>query len=90
VGVELIEAMGKLREGDREVLLLVGWDGLTSEEASMVLGISVGAVRVRLHRARKRLRCLLESGEPSEKQVAVLRTCIEAKGNPTLPGLEEH
>jgi DNA-directed RNA polymerase specialized sigma24 family protein len=39
---------------DRELLLLVAWEGLTPAEAAAVLGISQVAARTRLHRARKR------------------------------------
>ncbi|WP_433345856.1 RNA polymerase sigma factor [Microtetraspora malaysiensis] len=48
-------AFGRLYADDREVLALVTWEGLTSDEAAVVLGCSPGAARSRLHRARKRL-----------------------------------
>ena len=48
-------ALDALREDDRELLLLVGWDGLSPAEAAAVLACSAGTVRVRLHRARRRL-----------------------------------
>lgn len=50
-----------LRDPDREVLALVLWDGLTYAEAARVLGCSENAVGIRLHRARRRLRALLEA-----------------------------
>ncbi|WP_261566688.1 RNA polymerase sigma factor [Frankia gtarii] len=53
-------AMAALRERDREVLMLVVWDELTHAQAAAVLGCSVGAVGVRLHRARVRLRTQLD------------------------------
>jgi RNA polymerase sigma factor (sigma-70 family) len=49
------EALRKLSAADRELLTLIGWEGLTPAEAAVVLGSSRTAVRVRLHRARKRL-----------------------------------
>jgi RNA polymerase sigma-70 factor (ECF subfamily) len=49
------EAFARLSDDDRELLSLVGWEGLTPAEAAVVLGCSRGAVRIRLHRARKRL-----------------------------------
>lgn len=51
----LAEAVDRLRETDRELLRLIAWDGLTAREASIVLGISHAACRVRLHRLRRRL-----------------------------------
>ncbi|MFC4060870.1 RNA polymerase sigma factor [Planomonospora corallina] len=49
------EAFRRLSPDDRELLSLAGWEGLDSAEISTVLGCSRGAVRLRLHRARKRL-----------------------------------
>jgi RNA polymerase sigma-70 factor (ECF subfamily) len=48
-------ALSRLGDADREVLLLAGGDGLDSEEAAGVLGISAVAFRKRLARARHRL-----------------------------------
>ena len=49
------QAIATLGEKFREVLLLVGVDGLTSEQAAQVLGITPVAVRQRLSRARGQL-----------------------------------
>ncbi|MER5323273.1 RNA polymerase sigma factor [Streptosporangium roseum] len=54
-------AFMRLSPDDRELLALVSWEGLTSEEIAKVLGCSRGAVRLRLHRARKRLARELDS-----------------------------
>lgn len=43
-----------LPESDRELLALVGWEGLDHGEIATVLGCSRNAVRIRLHRARRR------------------------------------
>ena len=48
-------ALAGLREGDREVLTLLAWDGLTPAQASESLGCSRATFAVRLHRARRRL-----------------------------------
>jgi RNA polymerase sigma-70 factor (ECF subfamily) len=48
-------ALTSLRPQDREVLMLVAWEGLSPEEAARSLGISVAAFAVRLHRARLHL-----------------------------------
>lgn len=50
----------KLRPDDRELLMLVGWDGLTPTEAAGVVGIAPGTARMRLARARARFRDLLD------------------------------
>jgi RNA polymerase sigma-70 factor (ECF subfamily) len=60
---EVLRAMGDLDEEDRELLLLVTWEELSPGQAAKVLGISSLAARSRLHRARRRLRTLLERRE---------------------------
>lgn len=56
----LVTALGDLKERDREVILLVAWDGLPHHEIAEILGCSENAVAVRLHRARQRLSSLME------------------------------
>jgi RNA polymerase sigma-70 factor (ECF subfamily) len=48
-------AFRHLGDEDREVLMLVGWEGLSSAQLGVVLGCSATAARIRLHRARSRL-----------------------------------
>lgn len=51
----LLSALGTLGERDREVLLLVAWEGLSHAEIAEVLSIRRAAVATRVHRARQRL-----------------------------------
>ncbi|GAB2973724.1 RNA polymerase sigma factor [Nocardioides montaniterrae] len=51
---EVRRALLQLSPDDRELLMLVGWDGLTPTEAAYVLGIAPGTARMRLARARDR------------------------------------
>jgi RNA polymerase sigma factor (sigma-70 family) len=55
----LTRAFASLNESDRELLSLVAWEGLTREELAVALGTSRAVVRLRLHRASKRLRAAL-------------------------------
>jgi len=48
-------ALAALDEIDRETLLLVGWEGLDTRQASAAMGVSPAAFRMRLARARRRL-----------------------------------
>jgi RNA polymerase sigma-70 factor, ECF subfamily len=58
-------ALERLREADREVLVLRHLEQLSTRETAEVLGVSEGAVKVRLLRALERLRDLLdEEGRP--------------------------
>lgn len=54
-------ALAKLSASDREVLLLSEWEGLTPSEMATALSCSVNAATVRLHRARRRLKLLLQA-----------------------------
>jgi RNA polymerase sigma-70 factor (ECF subfamily) len=59
----VVEALAALGERDRELLMLVAWEGLTPTEAAVALGTSAVACRVRLHRARGRLAAALAARE---------------------------
>jgi RNA polymerase sigma-70 factor (ECF subfamily) len=48
-------ALAGLSERDRELLLLIAWEGLRVNEAAAALGVRSGTLAVRLHRARQRL-----------------------------------
>jgi RNA polymerase sigma factor (sigma-70 family) len=53
---DLAAGLASLAAGDREVLLLIAWADLTYDEVAVALGIPVGTVRSRLHRARRKVR----------------------------------
>lgn len=57
-------ALADLSPGDRDVLLLVAWEGLSYEEVVAALGVPLGTVRSRLHRARQRMRSALDAADP--------------------------
>lgn len=50
------QALDALSADDRELVTLTAWEGLTPTQAGAVLGLTPGAARSRLHRARLRLR----------------------------------
>lgn len=52
---EVALAFRRLPEPDQELLALVSWEGLATREVAATLGCSANAVRIRLHRARRRL-----------------------------------
>lgn len=53
---ELRAALKRLPESQREVILLAAWEELNPREIAAVTGTPVNLVRVRLHRARARLK----------------------------------
>ena len=48
-------ALAGLSDRDRELVLLIAWEGLRVNEAAEALGVRSGTLAVRLHRARQRL-----------------------------------
>jgi RNA polymerase sigma-70 factor (ECF subfamily) len=61
------EALNLLKPDEREVLLLTYWDGFSSSEVSDLLNTTATAIRMRLHRARKALRHLIQSELESQE-----------------------
>ena len=59
-GRAVLGDLGRLPNGERAVLELVALDGLSVSEAAKALGIGSVAARVRLHRARRRMRSRLD------------------------------
>jgi RNA polymerase sigma-70 factor (ECF subfamily) len=57
---ELEYAIAHLSVEQREVLLLIGLEGVQYDEAAMILSVPIGTVRSRLSRARETLRKLLD------------------------------
>jgi RNA polymerase sigma factor (sigma-70 family) len=60
----LAKAFAELSDGYREVLSLADWEGMSVTEIAVVLGCSANAVRIRLHRARRRLAHALSVDPP--------------------------
>jgi RNA polymerase sigma-70 factor (ECF subfamily) len=61
---EVLRALSRLSDGDREILTLIAWHGLSAAEAAKVCGSSKATFFVKLHRARKRLEEALSNGSP--------------------------
>jgi RNA polymerase sigma-70 factor (ECF subfamily) len=84
LGPLLAQALARMPGGDRDVLLLFALAGLGPAEIAEALRINTVTVRVRLHRARKRLRHQL----PARPDAA------PAAGRPLMPvpvtGVRDH
>ena len=65
----VLDALAQLPLADRDAITLIAWDGLSAEEAAIVLGCSRATFYVRLHRAKKRLAVALgATNQPSHAQ----------------------
>ena len=64
----LKQALLRLREDQRELIVLTRYRGMKHEQIAELLGIETGAVKVRIHRALRELRNIflqLSDGNPS-------------------------
>jgi RNA polymerase sigma-70 factor (ECF subfamily) len=60
---QLQEALDRLSSEHREVLVLKDIEGMKYEDIAEILGVPIGTIRSRLHRARLELRDLLQPDE---------------------------
>ncbi len=67
----VLAAVARLPAHEQDVLRLVAWAGLSQAETAAALGISTGAVKTRLFRARARLR--QDTGPPNAPPAAAPR-----------------
>ncbi len=59
---DLAKALGKLPTEQRQVVLLIGLEGMSYRDAARVLGVPIGTVMSRLSRGREALRHLTHRG----------------------------
>jgi RNA polymerase sigma factor (sigma-70 family) len=62
---DLLEALALLPEEQRAVVLLIGVEDLSYEDAARALGIPIGTVMSRLSRGREKLRRYVEGERPT-------------------------
>jgi RNA polymerase sigma factor (sigma-70 family) len=71
-------AVAALAPGQRAAVLAFYWQGLTHAEAALELGISVGAVKARLHQARGALAPQLASCIGHQREVLAMSAATES------------
>jgi len=59
---DVLAALDQLPEEQKSLLLLVGVEDFSYDEAARILGMPIGTVMSRLSRARQRLRSIVETG----------------------------
>ena len=70
---ELDHALGHLANGQREVVLLVGLEGMSYNEAAIILRVPIGTIRSRLGRARQTLRLVMGVDEETKSANKAVR-----------------
>lgn len=61
---DILEALDRLSDDQKSLLLLVGVEDLSYEQAAAVIGVPVGTVMSRLSRARQKFRSILDNKTP--------------------------
>ena len=95
---ELERALAQMLEEQRQVVLLVGLEGMSYEDAAAILNVPIGTIRSRLSRGRESLRKLLDMNvKPPPRDVAVRNLTPQhsadsppAKAAYIRPGLDLH
>lgn len=59
----VVDAVATLAPDDRDLLVLIAWEQMTSREVADVLGIPAGTIRSRLNRIRTQLAEIVNEGE---------------------------
>jgi RNA polymerase sigma-70 factor (ECF subfamily) len=89
----VLAALARLPDSQREALLLIVWEGLSQREAAVVLACSRGAVALRLHRARTRMRAALAEEASDDDEEAAPRAPVASpqsrSRNPSPAVIEE-
>ncbi len=67
---DLERALARMPDEQRQVILLVGLEGMRYEEVATILGIPIGTVRSRLSRGRETLRVLMGMDEKTTEAPA--------------------
>ncbi len=63
-------AVNRLDPADRELIWMAYWEDLSREEIARILGCTPATLRVRLHRARKKLQDTLGEGASVPEEVS--------------------
>lgn len=71
---DLDRALARLPDEQRQVILLVGMEGMRYEEVATILGVPIGTVRSRLSRGRETLRGLMGMDEKTTAPPAPQRS----------------
>jgi RNA polymerase sigma-70 factor, ECF subfamily len=85
---DLDRALARIHEEQRRVLLLIGLEGTSYEEAAKILDVPIGTVRSRVSRGREALRKLMDRSDGTEAASGEAITSAVPKRRRFVPELE--
>ena len=74
----ILRAIDALRTSERELLEFVYWERLTYRDIALIVGVSENAVGVRINRAKRNLRTLLELPQDADPTLTLLRGEVDS------------
>jgi RNA polymerase sigma-70 factor, ECF subfamily len=83
---DLDRALARISEEQRQVILLIGLEGTSYEEAATILDVPVGTIRSRVFRGRESLRKLTDRRPESEAASDVASRSAVSKRRGVRPG----
>jgi RNA polymerase sigma-70 factor (ECF subfamily) len=85
---DLDRALARICEEQRQVILLIGLEGTSYQEAAMILDVPIGTIRSRLSRGRTSLRTLMDRGDGTEATngAAITRAASRTEAPTLRPG----
>jgi RNA polymerase sigma-70 factor, ECF subfamily len=85
---DLDRALAQIPEERREVILLIGLEGISYEEAATILDVPIGTIRSRLSRGRESLRTLMDRRDGTEATTGSAITGAVAERRRFVPEVE--
>jgi RNA polymerase sigma-70 factor (ECF subfamily) len=83
---DMVEALGRLPESQRQAILLIGVGGLPYEDAAEILDVPVGTIMSRLSRGRDSLRRMMAGEAPlTRRRVSLARVSPADRSFPNDP-----
>jgi len=82
---DLDRALACISEEQRRVILLIGLEGTSYQEAAVILEVPVGTIRSRVFRGRELLRKLMDRGPESEEASGMAIRSAVSKGRRFVP-----
>jgi transposase len=82
---DLDRALARISEEQRRVILLIGLEGTSYQEAALILDVPVGTIRSRVFRGRDLLRKLMDRRPEREAASGVAITSAASKGRRFVP-----